>query len=37
MGVAIVLDGEPVYVKGFGVRTATRTPFDANTLFPIAR
>jgi len=37
LGVAIVLDGEPVYVKGFGLRDlATKAPFDADTLFPIA-
>jgi CubicO group peptidase (beta-lactamase class C family) len=35
--VAIVLDGEPVYLKGFGYRDlATKAPFDADTRFPIA-
>lgn len=37
LGVAIVLDGEAVYIKGFGYRDlATNAPFDADTLFPIA-
>jgi CubicO group peptidase (beta-lactamase class C family) len=37
LGVAIVLDGEPVYVKGFGFRDlSTKAPFDADTVFPIA-
>jgi CubicO group peptidase (beta-lactamase class C family) len=37
MAVAIVLGGETVYAKGFGVRDAEHgTPFDADTPFPIA-
>jgi CubicO group peptidase (beta-lactamase class C family) len=37
MGVGIVLDGELVYARGFGLRDlATRAPFDADTVFRIA-
>lgn len=37
MAVGIVLGGEIVYAKGFGVRDVERkTPFDADTPFPIA-
>jgi len=37
LGVAIVLDGQVVYMKGFGFRDlASKAPFDADTVFRIA-